>query len=326
MSSTFASKPRRPARSARSRSRGARQPQAQPVEKGSAQHRTPFLRRAYALHWITILASGTAVLTVYVLTLAATVTAGDSGELITAAYTQGVAHPPGYPLWCLGAWLFSHLVPIGSVAYRMNLFSALFGALSAAVCTATLLRLDCRRAVAAVGGICLGFSKELWAESVIAEVYSMNLFFVGLLILVLLKWQHDPKPGRLVLFAGLLGLGMGNHHTLLAIGVVGAVWVAWQQPSLLRDGSLWLKVLGAFLAGLLVYVYLPIAASGHGYMNWGDPSTPGRFWAHLTRAQYPSDLEKPHSLVHTVGQLGWVNLSDGRRFSSSKGTSVKNGS
>lgn len=275
--------------------------EGQPEPTVTAERRQQMRKNTFAVATV-----GAAVFGVYVATLAPGVTAGDGGELITAAWTQGVAHPPGYPLWCLGAWLFGHLVPIGSVAYRMNLFTALFGALASSTCAATVLWLGCRRTAAILAGLCLGLSEELWAQSVQAEVYSLNLFFVGLLLHVLLKWQADRRPGRLVLFAGLLGLGLGNHHTLLAIGVVGAVWVIWHAPRVLLQGKLWAKALAALCAGLLVYVYLPLAASTNSAMNWGNPRTPQAFWRHLSRAQYPSDLEKPRSLVRTVGQFGFV--------------------
>ena len=67
---------------------------------------------------------------VYLKTLAPTVSFFDSGELIAAAYTLGVAHPPGYPLYVLVGWLFAQL-PLGSVAYRLNVMSACFAALAA---------------------------------------------------------------------------------------------------------------------------------------------------------------------------------------------------
>ncbi|MGB5037889.1 MAG: DUF2723 domain-containing protein, partial [Blastocatellia bacterium] len=69
---------------------------------------------------------------VYVLTLAPTVTLVDSGELIVAAWTAGVAHPPGFPLWTMLAHLAIRL-PIGEVAARVNFASAFFGALAAGV-------------------------------------------------------------------------------------------------------------------------------------------------------------------------------------------------
>ena len=58
---------------------------------------------------------------VYLITLAPTVTSEDSGELIAAAYTWGVAHPPGYPLWCIIARLFC-LLPSSYSRFRKNQF------------------------------------------------------------------------------------------------------------------------------------------------------------------------------------------------------------
>ena len=68
----------------------------------------------------------------YLATLAPTVTFEDSGELITAAYGLGVAHPPGYPIFCIVGKAFS-MLPVGSVAWRLNLMSAFFTAASAGV-------------------------------------------------------------------------------------------------------------------------------------------------------------------------------------------------
>ncbi|HID51919.1 MAG TPA: DUF2723 domain-containing protein, partial [Anaerolineae bacterium] len=80
--------------------------------------------------------TGGTALAVYWLTLAPDLTAahwgGDGGELITAAVTLGVPHPPGYPTYVLLGKLFGFL-PVGSVAYRFNLFSAVAVALAAAV-------------------------------------------------------------------------------------------------------------------------------------------------------------------------------------------------
>lgn len=76
---------------------------------------------------------------VYLKTLAPTITGGDSGELITAAYTLGIPHPPGYPTWCLLGKLFSYL-PFGSVAYRLNVMSAFWGALAVGLLYLIILR------------------------------------------------------------------------------------------------------------------------------------------------------------------------------------------
>jgi hypothetical protein len=83
----------------------------------------------------------------YVWTLAPTVTLVDSGELIVAARTLGVAHPPGFPLYVLLAHL-STLAPVGSVAERVNFASAVFAAVAAA-----LLSLAVLEAIATIGEV-----------------------------------------------------------------------------------------------------------------------------------------------------------------------------
>src|SRR3954454_3985270 len=79
-------------------------------------------------------------LLVYTWTLAPTVTLTDSGELIVAAYGLGVAHPPGFPLWVMLAHLAS-LVPVGSVAVRINFSSAVFAALACGMLTLVVTEL-----------------------------------------------------------------------------------------------------------------------------------------------------------------------------------------
>ena len=69
----------------------------------------------------------------YLFSLHPTVSAGDSGELITAAYTLGIAHPPGYPLWTILGKIFTIIIPFGNIAYRVNLMSAFIGACTCAI-------------------------------------------------------------------------------------------------------------------------------------------------------------------------------------------------
>src|SRR6478672_57766 len=62
----------------------------------------------------------------YAYTLAPGVTwandGADSGDLIAATATLGVAHPTGYPTYLLLARLFQ-LIPLGDLALRSTIFS-----------------------------------------------------------------------------------------------------------------------------------------------------------------------------------------------------------
>src|SRR5436190_21418039 len=76
-------------------------------------------------------------LLLYSWTLAPTVTLTDSGELMVVARGLGIAHPPGVPLWTVLAHLAS-LVPLGSIAVRINFSSAVFAALACAMLSLTV--------------------------------------------------------------------------------------------------------------------------------------------------------------------------------------------
>ena len=66
---------------------------------------------------------------VYLWTACPTLFIGDDGEIVSAAYTLGIAHPPGYPVFTMLGKIFS-FIPVSNVAFRVNLLAVYFGALS----------------------------------------------------------------------------------------------------------------------------------------------------------------------------------------------------
>src|SRR5262245_44102481 len=94
-----------------------------------------------------------------------------------------------------------------------------------------------------------------------------------------------------------------HHHSLLILAVpLGLVtasllvlpqpWLARRLPGYRRPYR-FRPVHGAMAAALLLIglapiAYLPIAASHHPVLNWGDPETPGRLLHHLLRLDYGS--------------------------------------
>ena len=67
---------------------------------------------------------GLLLFTLYAIGASRTIYVGDSGELVAAVATLGIPHPTGYPLYVLLGKLWTLLVPIGSIAFRMSLMSA----------------------------------------------------------------------------------------------------------------------------------------------------------------------------------------------------------
>src|SRR4030042_5710976 len=64
---------------------------------------------------------------VYLVTACPTVYLGDSGELTAAAFSIGIPHNSGYPIYVLIGKLFC-LIPLGTIGFRVNFMSCFFGA------------------------------------------------------------------------------------------------------------------------------------------------------------------------------------------------------
>ena len=172
---------------------------------------------------------------VYLLTLTPSICAGDSGELTTAIYNLGAAHPPGYPLYTILGKIFTY-VPLNDIAYRVNLLSAFFGAFTVTFLFLFLIKIiKTNRGsefnlkdyiIAGVSSLIFAFSQTHWSQAVIAEVYTLNIIFAPLLLLVVLVWQERVflqlkkniicyAERYLLLFALLLGMSFTNHLLLL---------------------------------------------------------------------------------------------------------------
>lgn len=198
----------------------------------------------------------------------------DGGELIAAAVTNGVPHPPGYPLYMmlLQGWLAMVGVsaPTSDLAWRGNLLSAFFGAASAAVtvCIAAhvLPAHPLRWLWAALAGMAWAISPLLWSQSIITEVYSLHAFFV-----VLLAWAVLVKPLRLWYVVAPVALGVAHHLTLILL--LPAAFYALTVTRTGRGRWRWplLTLLAAAAAGTLLYVRIPLAAAvaPPPPINWG---------------------------------------------------------
>ena len=248
-------------------------------------------------------------LLVYLLTLSPTVYLGDSGELSAAAFCLGVPHGSGYPLYVLVGKVFC-LIPFGSVGFRMNLMSAVFGALAVGVVFSLIWRMSGSKVGAWVGGGVLAFISVFWWQTVAAEVYTLHVFLVTLMFWLLWCWEESREFFYLVLFALVTGLSFGNHlqTVMLAPGVFYLLLSG--DRKVLLDGKRFLVLSLFFVLPLLVYWYLPIRTWSGAAMHWGDPDSWDRFWAHVSgrshRGGYVFNLEAWEYVERLKGSLGFI--------------------
>ena len=223
----------------------------------------------------------------------------DAGEMASAAWTLGVAHQPGYPLYILAARVFSHL-PLGNPAWLLNLFSAAAG-LTGVYAFFRLAGAAFSPLSAFFAALLLGLNFTLRTVSSVPEMYALNFLLAGLLLL------SACAGGRRAPFftAFLLGLGMTNRMDLVFCAPA-LLLLLWPQ---LRAGGwpLFLKVCGIFFLGFSLYLYLPLRSSGWPLFDWSHPANAAAFLAVITRKNYGSTLDLI-SLNYSTGQLFWPNL------------------
>ncbi len=253
--------------------------------------------------YATALSVGFFALMLYLSSLAPTVTGEDSGELIGAAYTLGVPHPPGYPVWTFLAHIFTW-IPFGSVAWRVNLFSAVCGAGTVTLLTLIGIGLTKRRGAAALGALCFATSRVFWEHSLIAEVYTLTTLFMALILYLCLRGFQAERPARIYGTALLVGVGTGVHSTLVLLLPFWLLLLLMQSPpTLQRSASFYLKLALTTFLGCGVYIYLPLAALRDPAVNWGDPDTLSRWWDVVRRSQYAFMVgQYPHSWPRFFGQ------------------------
>lgn len=241
----------------------------------------------------------TLTMAVYLFTLAPTVAMEDSGEFIAAVYVFGIPHPPGFPLYVLLGKLFTFM-PLGTVAWRVNLMSAVFGALTVTLLYLVINRLIKKRIIALSCSLLLAFSSIFWSQSIIAEVYTLNSFFVALLLLLLFEWSASRREQYLLWFSFIYGLSLTNHTMMALLAPAFGLYVLFADRTIFRNLKLLIKLFGFFALGLTPYLYLPLRAMQNPLLNSGNPSNLSRFLMHVTRRGY-RDFGPDQALFSKVG-------------------------
>jgi hypothetical protein len=210
------------------------------------------------------------------------ISVGDSGEFITAAWTLGIAHAPGFPVYSLLGHVFASLLPYGNIAYRLNVFSALAAGFTVAIFFLALRRAGIRNGLAIGSALVLMISSAFLANARASEVFALNALFVT----VILSSAIYERWG-LAFF--LTGVAAGNHQIILfLLPILGIVLLldsnrpAADRTRQMLSGALF------FLIGLTTYVALTLRADQAPFLNVGHPDTFERLVRVIRRADYGS--------------------------------------
>ncbi|HUF50023.1 MAG TPA: DUF2723 domain-containing protein [Longimicrobiales bacterium] len=253
------------------------------------------------------LALGVAAFLVYAATLYPSVAGGDSGELVAAVAAGGVPHPPGYPLYVLLTAPFTWL-PVGNVAWRANLAAAVCAAAAAALLACAITRMTGRWWAGLAGGALFAFSPTVWLYATTAEVFALNNLLIAAQFCLFVAVDREPKRNLVYAGAFVLGLGISNHHTSVVFTSILLAGMLWRTRTSWRGVRPLATLAACGAAGLLPYLYLPLASLRHAPIEWGDTASVPGFITHFLRRDYGTfqlGTDQPEASLSLASQLGY---------------------
>jgi hypothetical protein len=244
---------------------------------------------------------------VYLRTLLPGPSVGDWAEMQFIPAQLGIPHPTGYPLYVLVGKAFS-LLPIGSLAFRAELLSAVAAAAAAGTSVLIAVRLGVRPLIAAAAGLSLAATGTLWLEATYSEMNGLHLLLVAVVIHRALVWRAERRDRDIRLGGLLAGLAVANH--LLALTVIPFIVlfvIVDARSRLIERPLLFVQTALLALLGVSLYLFIPLRALAGPASIYGQFLTWDGFWAFVSGAEFRGDMH--FASTESVGRV-WHAIPD----------------
>lgn len=206
-------------------------------------------------------AIGLACLILYSITMARDIGSFDVAEWQATGNTLGISHAPGSPAYTIVSYIFAQ-IPFGLPAARVTYVSVVVGATGVVATYVFVLLLLDHLVPALVSAATLAVAGMWWAHASVATPYNAVPAFMAILLLLLLLWSRTGNVRYLWGGALLAGVGLAYHPILMFFLPVPLAGIFLLGPwrSLLKPKPVLFLVL-LFIAGLSIYLYLPIRSA-----------------------------------------------------------------
>ena len=199
---------------------------------------------------------------IYLLTLAPGITwsnwGADGGDFIVAAVNRSLPHPPGFPIFLVFARLMT-FVPFATIAFRMNVMSAIMAIGAAFFSLLTIREYNLHKWSTLAAPLCLAFSPLYWSQAIITEVYTCAAFFVSLSLYLLQRAESSQGSSLTCGFAW--GLALAVHPTTVFAGF--NLWFGRKK--------VWNGIITGVLISLLFYAGLVLwGGEPHRWADFGS--------------------------------------------------------
>ncbi len=251
----------------------------------------PFLNKNY----LTTFLLSILCFAILLFTIPASVYLGDCGETITCAFTLGIQHPPGYPLFTLLGKIFT-LLPLADISFRIYIFSLFLSIINCILIYFFILKnlhlfnIKNNLIIPFFSSLFYIFGWTIWQQSIIAKggIYIFNIMFLIIITFLLFEIYKNKNASikYVYLFSFIFGLSLTHHHMSQIILLPLYLFFLYKSKiHYLLKLKNYLFILIFFIFGISLYIYHPIRAKT-AILNWGDPSNLKNFLWVLTRYQY----------------------------------------
>ena len=195
-------------------------------------------------------------LTNYFLTMSPTIDSFDSAELITGAYSLGIVHAPGYPLFLIVGHLIATL-PVGNPALNMNLLNVIYSSLAVGMIFLCCLKLTKSLLISFFCAFLMSVSSLYWAISVVTEVYSLNAFLISIVLYRVICFQEDASNRSLGWLGFAYGMNLAHHPSVIFFAPFLLFLVIKKRWGVLTWRNIFVTGIVICLP-FLVYLYFPL--------------------------------------------------------------------
>jgi hypothetical protein len=226
---------------------------------------------------------------IYLLTLEHKLIGGDTAWYANQIPEMSIMVPTGYPTFSMLEKLFT-LVPFGDMAYKLNLFSAIFGALTILFLFLSINKLVKNEFVSFVGSMIFAFIMPFWEVANRLEFDTLNSFFIVLVLFSAVLYSENKTRKYLYFFFFSLGLSLTNHPIAFFVVPAIVLYVIIINPKIFKSvKAVFISIL-FFILPLTSYFYLLIRS----LQGYGEVTTLKRLFYYVTGRNVTGILHGGH--------------------------------
>ena len=274
---------------------------------------------------LVVLLSFIFVTAVFITTSVPTIYPGDSGETAASAYTLGLGHPPGYPLYMLCSKIFT-MFPAGDTAFRVNILASVCGGLfflavfllSREILFMTYnIKPDSAAVIAVLTSMFVSLSSVVWSESTQAKGGLHILADAAAVFAAYFAVRYRHTYGKKYLYIAVLlsGFMPALHQTTLA-AVIMILFSVFYKNQRLSGGEIRVCIVLFILSLMSPVLYIFIRMNANPVVHWAGISDFSGAMQYIFRTVYSHYETGSRSLYTETFKLftalksifSWMNI------------------